>query len=181
MDMNVLLSHARALLAASLLWLVAPQAILGQNSAKASEPAEPFKGAPDPDERFRCSVIAAYEFALPVDVMLAVAEQEGGAIGQWKKNRNGTYDIGVMQFNTEYLKELSRFGVSAADVSGPGCYPYRLAAWRIRRHISLDDGDVWERIANYHSRTPALNMKYRVAIMSRSAKWAQRLIGMGIF
>lgn len=130
-------------------------------------------------EMVRCSIGAAYEFGVPVDVMLAVAEQESGSIGERKKNANGTFDVGVMQFNTTYLRDLERFGILAQDVAGPGCYPYRLAAWRIRWHIIRDQGDIWQRIANYHSRNAEQNAKYRASIIKRSARWADRLDGMG--
>ena len=60
-----------------------------------------------------------------------------------------------MQFNTRYLEHLERrYGITAADVAA-GCYPYDLAAWRLRKHLELDAGDAWTRAANYHSRNPA--------------------------
>jgi hypothetical protein len=29
------------------------------------------------------------------------------------RNRNGTHDVGAMQFNTSYLKELSKYSITA--------------------------------------------------------------------
>ncbi|WP_407214871.1 lysozyme family protein [Enterobacter kobei] len=72
--------------------------------------------------------------------MLAVAEKEGGSTGLENKNRNsnGTYDVGRMQFNTVYLKDLEKYGITAEDVAQPqSCYSYDLAAWRIRGHIKM--------------------------------------------
>ena len=51
------------------------------------------------------------------------------------------------------------------------CYPYNLAAWRIRNHIRDDKGDLWTRVANYHSRTPVHNARYRALIMAKGARW----------
>jgi hypothetical protein len=125
--------------------------------------------------RVTCSIQAAKRFGLPANLVIAVAEQEGGHVGQWVQNKNGSYDVGPMQFNTVYLRHLERFGITASDVEADGCYPYELAAWRLRRHLDRDDGDLWTRAANYHSRTPIHNARYRAAIRVRAAKWAHWL------
>ncbi|WP_425327718.1 muramidase [Pseudomonas nitroreducens] len=122
-----------------------------------------------------CSIMAALKYELPVNVLLAVAGQEAGKPGQWVRNSNGTYDVGPMQFNTGYLRELARYGITPGDVEKGGCYSYELAAWRIRGHVRNDSGDLWTRVANYHSRTPPINARYRRQIMHRSADWADWL------
>lgn len=126
-------------------------------------------------ERISCSIIAAVKYELPANIVLAVAGQEGGKPGQWVKNKNGSYDVGTMQFNTNYLTDLAKYGISATDVEKPGCYPFELAAWRIRNHVRNDKGDLWTRVANYHSRTPEYNQVYRALIMRRAASWADWL------
>ena len=123
-------------------------------------------------ERITCSISAAIKFRIPANILLAVAEKEGGKPHQWVKNTNGTFDVGPMQFNTEYLRTLNRYGISPADVAANGCYAYDLAAWRLRRHIRYDKGDLWTRVANYHSRTPRYNQSYRADLVRRSAIWA---------
>lgn len=126
-------------------------------------------------ERVVCSITAAMQYRLPANILLAVAEKEGGRPGQWVKNRNGTHDVGAMQFNTRYLAELQRYGITAGDVAAPGCYPFELAAWRLSQHIRNDSGDLWTRVANYHSRTPGYNAVYRSDLMRRAARWADWL------
>jgi hypothetical protein len=126
-------------------------------------------------EPVACSILAALKYELPVNVLLAVAGQEAGRPGQWVRNSNGTYDVGPMQFNTAYLRELARYGIEPGDVEVAGCYSYELAAWRIRGHLRNDSGDLWTRVANYHSRTPSINARYRLQIMRRSAYWADWL------
>ena len=127
---------------------------------------------PQLQERVVCSISAAIEYRLPANLLLAVAEIEGGRPGQWVQNRNGTYDVGPMQFNTAYLRQLEQYGIGPADVSVRGCYPYRLAAWRIRRHIRHDAGDMWTRAANYHSRTYVYNTAYRAKLIRAAGRWA---------
>ena len=122
-----------------------------------------------------CAVSAAAEYRVPANILLAVAQQEGGQVGQWVANANGSHDVGVMQFNTAYIATLSPFGIEPQDVAQSGCYPYRLAAWRIRQHLRTDSGDIWTRVANFHSRTPALTAAYRDQVITKAAIWAQWL------
>lgn len=130
---------------------------------------------PHIQERVVCSVAAAIKYEIPANIMLAIAEKEGGKPGQWVRNKNGTHDVGSMQFNTAYLKDLSRYGIKPDHVSATGCYAYDLAAWRVRLHIKKDQGDVWTRAANYHSRTPKHNARYRLDLMNRANRWADWL------
>ena len=104
--------------------------------------------------RIVCSITAAEKYAVPANILLAIAEKENGKPGVWVKNTNGTHDVGAMQFNTAYLKTLGKYGISPEDVASDGCYAYDLAAWRIHGHLTKDPGDIWTRAANYHSRTP---------------------------
>jgi hypothetical protein len=126
-------------------------------------------------ERVVCSISAAAKYEIPANLVLAVAEKEAGRPGQWIRNTNGTSDVGTMQFNTAYLATLARYGITPADVAQAGCYPYNLAAWRLRKHLLYDHGDMWTRAANYHSRTPVYNAEYRADLMVKAAQWADWL------
>jgi len=129
----------------------------------------------DMQERVVCSIAAAIKYEIPANILLAIAEKEGGKPGQWVSNRNGTHDVGSMQFNTVYLQDLSKYGITAEHVANAGCYSYDLAAWRVRQHIKNDKGDIWTKVANYHSRTPSYNLKYRADLIAKAVKWADWL------
>jgi hypothetical protein len=118
-----------------------------------------------------CSISAAQQFGLPPSVMLAVAQIEGGRPGLARRNTNGTYDLGSMQLNTAWLAQLRPYGVDVRWALASGCYPYQLAAWRIRSHLLQDRGDYWSRVANYHSRTPTLNRSYRAQVILSAGRW----------
>lgn len=122
-----------------------------------------------------CSIAASVAYGLPANILLAVADMEGGRPGLWVRNANGTYDVGAMQFNTAYLQTLSRYGITPQSVAADTCYPYQLAAWRVRKHIREDGGDLWTRIANYHSRTAQFNAPYRSGLIHRARYWVQWL------
>lgn len=132
----------------------------------------PFIDLPQVEqERVVCSIMAAVKYEVPVNIVLAVAEKEAGKPGQWVKNTNGTYDVGSMQFNTHYLTDLKKYGITAEDVASEGCYSYDLAAWRLRGHLRHDKHDLWTRAANYHSRTNKYNSIYRADLIRKAAKW----------
>jgi hypothetical protein len=130
---------------------------------------------PQQQEMVTCSISSALAYQVPVNIVLAVAQQEGGKPGQWVRNTNGTYDVGPLQFNTSYLQELARYGITPQAVAKPGCYPYQLAAWRLRTHLKNDTGDIWTRAANYHSRTPVYNARYRSHLRYHAYQWEQWL------
>lgn len=126
-------------------------------------------------ERVVCSISSAVKYQVPANIVLAIAEKEGGKPGQRVRNTNGTHDVGPMQFNTAYLRELERYGIEADDVAAAGCYAFELAAWRLRMHLRNDRGDLWTRAANYHSRTPRFNALYRADLMKKATQWADWL------
>jgi len=138
--------------------------------------AQPFADlSPRLQERVVCSLSAAMKYEVPANIVLAVAEKEAGKPGQWVLNANGTHDVGAMQFNTGYLSDLAKYGISANDVAAAGCYSFDLAAWRLRQHIKHDKGDLWTRAANYHSKTRHYNAIYRADLMAKAVKWADWL------
>lgn len=130
---------------------------------------------PQMQEMVLCSIAAAIKYSVPANIVLAVADIEGGSPGLWVRNSNGTYDVGYMQFNTAYLDDLKRYGIEARDVAAPGCFSFDLAAWRLGTHIREDEGDIWTKAANYHSRTYKYNSAYRLRLIEKSAKWARWL------
>jgi len=130
---------------------------------------------PQIQERIACSISAAVKYQVPANIVLAIAEKEAGKPGQWIRNSNGTHDIGQMQFNTAYLKELRVYGITAVDVAASGCYAFDLAAWRLRSHLLHDSGDIWTRSANYHSRTYRYNVIYRADLKKKALRWADWL------
>ncbi|OCG28980.1 hypothetical protein A9G45_01420 [Gilliamella sp. HK2] len=124
-----------------------------------------------------CAIAAATRYSVPVNIFLAVVEKENGKPGQYVKNKNGTYDIGPLQFNTSYIKTLSKYGITYKSVEGHhgSCYPYHLAAWRIKQHINNDKGDIYQKVSNYHSKTAKFNAIYRADLIKRSEKLATYL------
>lgn len=127
---------------------------------------------PIAEVRYYCSVEASLRYGLPPELVYAVSLNEGGSPGLRSKNKNGTEDLGYMQFNTSYLAKLASYGISAEDVQSNSCYPFHLAAWRLRGHLEEPgDQDMFTKAAYYHSRTPTYNEIYRNKLMVNAAKF----------
>ncbi len=124
------------------------------------------------NEKIVCGIAASVKYDIPANIFMAIVEKEGGKPWQVVKNKNGTVDIGPMQFNTVYLKELEKYGIEPKDVAASGCYPYDVAAWRVKNHLKNDSGDIWTRAANYHSRNKNVNSIYRKDLILKAVKWA---------
>ena len=122
--------------------------------------------------RMFCSVESAIHYQIPADLIYAVALNEGGNFKSKVKNTNGTYDLGIMQFNTAYLKTLKDEGINPEDALKTGCYPFHLASWRIKGHISENtNADLFTKVAYYHSRTPKYNIVYRNRLIKNLQKF----------
>lgn len=123
------------------------------------------------EARVMCSVEAGARYQLPYDLIFAISLTEGGKAGSKVKNKNGTYDLGYMQFNTAYLESLYPYGITDLDVLGNTCYPFHLAAWRISQHLQEQtNDDLLTKIAYYHSRTEKFNTNYQQKLLENIDK-----------
>ena len=80
---------------------------------------------PDLPERIACWIQAAVRYEVLANILLAIAEKEGGKPGQWVRNANNTYDVGPMQFNTTYLSSLAKYGINPIMWHNQGVIPMR--------------------------------------------------------
>lgn len=97
--------------------------------------------------------------------LLSIMKTEGGRVGQFVRNTNGTYDIGPMQINSVHLPDLAKkFGVDrstlAQHLAYDGCFNVAVAAWMVRQRTDEVGGDFWMGIGRYHSKTPRFRNRY---------------------
>ena len=113
----------------------------------------------------RCVVDAAARQSLELVKVLAVMKGEGGRLGEYSPNANGSYDIGPMQVNTIHLPELSKtYGIPEAAVSRllayNGCFNVAVGAWLLRKRTNEAGGDFWYGIGRYHSAAKPARNRY---------------------
>jgi soluble lytic murein transglycosylase-like protein len=108
----------------------------------------------------QCVTIAAKEYNVPPVALLVLLRAENGKLGTASKNKNGTYDLGPMQINSRWLKDLSPYGVTSWHLAYDLCTNIRAGAWRFKSELNRTKGDVWKALGNYHSRTPYYHNRY---------------------
>lgn len=108
-------------------------------------------------------------YHVPAPVILSIMKNEGGRNGKAVLNKNGTYDLGVMQVNETWLPKIVRYGYTREDLQYNACKNVSVAGWIIAQHLAKSDS-IWKGIANYHSKTPSHNKKYRDSLYENYQK-----------
>lgn len=107
-----------------------------------------------------CMKDAARRFDIPLRVFVGLWLTEGGKVGMQNKNTNGSIDYGAFQINTVWAKELSKYGITTEHLTNDFCISAYSSAYIIRYRITESQGDFWDGIGRYHSKTPHLKNAY---------------------
>ena len=117
-----------------------------------------------------CIDDAAVRHQVNAYVLRAIGWQESRlrptAVG---RNANGSIDVGAFQINSIHLPELARYGIDRTALAD-GCVCADVAAWHYRRQIDLQ-GDGWQAVGAYHSRTSARAAWYANQIAAILMRW----------
>jgi len=83
-----------------------------------------------------CFKQAAQRYDVPVQLLQAIALQESsGNPRAINRNRNGSYDIGLMQINSAWLPTLVKHGISAEHLWDP-CVNTLVGAWILSNNFA---------------------------------------------
>lgn len=113
-----------------------------------------FHGVP-----LECINHAARMFHVPATVIVSVMKIENGWNGAAIKNKNGTFDLGVMQVNSSWLLQLKKFSITRVSLQFDPCVNVHTATWILAKGLAKGEG--WQGVGNYHSATPIHNQQYR--------------------
>jgi len=94
-----------------------------------------------------CAAAAAQYYQVPELLLDSILEQEGGQLGHYSRNRNGSYDLGPAQINTSWLPKFARFGIGAAPLMNNACTNLYAAAYVLRTYVNVYGGQDWFRAA----------------------------------
>ena len=115
-----------------------------------------------------CIAMAANTYDIPPSVIAGILKTEGGRVGQYSTNSNGTRDLGPMQINDKvWTKEIANEffrgnqGMAKDNLLYNGCFNVRAGAWILRQNIDQSDGNLLDGIGRYHSWTPKHKVKYQ--------------------
>lgn len=100
-----------------------------------------------------CYEAAAQRYALPAKLLKAVAKVESSgrpeAMNMGHKARTKSYDIGLMQINSSWLKKLGTFGITEEMLMEP-CQNLMVGAWILRHHLT-ETGHDWNGVGSYNA------------------------------
>lgn len=105
-----------------------------------------------------CFEIASNRYKIDINLLKSIAFIESSMKPQAvsTKNRDGTFDIGMMQINTWWLKILNRYGIDSEDLLHP-CTNIQVGAWVLAQEIARFDS-IWDAVGAYNA-GPAANRK----------------------
>jgi soluble lytic murein transglycosylase-like protein len=113
-----------------------------------------FHGIP-----LECINHAAEKFHVPATLIVSVIKIENGWNGAAIKNKNGTYDLGVMQVNSSWIAKFNKVGITRKQLQFDPCVNVYTATWILAKGLTRGEG--WQGVGNYHSATPVHNQRYR--------------------
>lgn len=125
---------------------------------------------PVPDKLMSyCVDTSARYYKISPLVIHTIADIEGGKVGTAKKNKNGSYDLGVMQLNTVNLSKIKdEFpNVSVMDLIFKPCVNIYVGTWFLSEEIRRAGNNLLKGIGNYHSRTPKYHQRYLDKFLDR--------------
>lgn len=107
-----------------------------------------------------CWEQAEKTYGVPAKLLVAIAKVETNFRPRTisKPNKNGSYDIGLMQINSYWLPTLSKYGISENDLLQP-CTNVMVGAWILSSNINRL-GYNWNAIGAYNAKTNWKRDKY---------------------
>lgn len=111
-----------------------------------------------------CWEEAGRKYGINPYLLYAIAKTESGlnpkAIN--RANKNGTYDIGLMQINSTWLPTLRKYGISEEQLYQP-CVSIEVGAWILAHNIRRL-GHSWNAVGAYNAANPALRERYALKV-----------------
>ncbi|NRN29023.1 lytic transglycosylase domain-containing protein [Photorhabdus heterorhabditis] len=130
--------------------------------------------------RNQCVSDAANFFGIDPELVFTLFDNEGGKVGSFVHNTNGSYDIGPMQINSSNLPEIREHfpKVTWKVLAYDACANFWVGTWWLYRKIVDRKGNVFEGIGDYNSKTPKVRAVYIFKFMERYNRRIQQRNGM---
>ncbi len=116
------------------------------------------------DVPISCINQAAETYSIPAELIMAIIFVEGGRNGIAMANSNGSFDYGVMQINSAWLKQAGQKGASVYDLQYNACQNVMIGTWILNQNIQMEPNLI-KAVGNYHSHTPNLNYNYAKQVL----------------
>lgn len=109
-----------------------------------------------------CSNLGGKTFNVPPQVVRTLYRIEGGKIGTISRNPNGSFDLGPLQVNTVNLPDIQKAFpfLTWRHITYHPCINFMVGSWFLSQKIKGRNGDVFEGVGDYHSKTPEKRIIY---------------------
>lgn len=106
-----------------------------------------------------CWEDAALRYGVNAQLLYAIAKTESGLNpSAFNRNKNGSYDIGLMQINSSWLPVLQQYGVSKDQLWDP-CTNIYVGAWILAQNMHRL-GNSWQAVGAYNSGKADYRLRY---------------------
>jgi soluble lytic murein transglycosylase-like protein len=110
-----------------------------------------------------CWEQAAATYGVNPYLLFAIARTESGLNpAAINRNKDGSYDIGLMQINSKWLPTLRRHGIDEQRLFD-ACTSVHVGAWVLVQNMRRL-GNTWEAVGAYNAKDPALRLKYALKV-----------------
>lgn len=110
-----------------------------------------------------CWEEAANKYGVNPHLLYAIAKTESSLNPKAiNRNRNGSYDVGLMQINSLWFPTLRRYGISETQLFEP-CISIQVGAWILAQNMRRL-GNSWEAVGSYNSGDPARGLQYAMKV-----------------
>ena len=114
-----------------------------------------------------CFDRAALRYSVDVRLLKAIGMVESGfSPSAINRNTNGSEDMGIMQINTIWLPQLSKFGITRETLMTDPCTNIHVGAWVLAQNIRRL-GPTWNAVGAYNASTPSKREKYVAKVWLR--------------
>ena len=112
-----------------------------------------------PQIALACWEEAAVRYGVNEHLLYAIAKTESSLNPKAiNRNKNGSYDVGLMQINSSWFPTLRKFGIEEEDLYDP-CTSIHVGAWILSDNMRRL-GNSWNAVGAYNTSKPDLRVKY---------------------
>jgi soluble lytic murein transglycosylase-like protein len=110
-----------------------------------------------------CWEEAGARYGINPYLLYAIAKTESGldpvAVN---RNKNGSYDVGIMQINSSWFPQLRKYGISEQELFDP-CVNIHVGAWVLAQNMRRM-GNSWEAVGAYNAKNPEMRVRYALKV-----------------
>ncbi|MFZ6774448.1 lytic transglycosylase domain-containing protein [Undibacterium sp. SXout7W] len=118
---------------------------------------------------------AAQKYGINPYLLHAIAKTESNLNpAAINRNKNGTYDIGIMQINSSWFPILSKYGLDEQQLLEP-CTNIQVGAWILAQNMQRL-GNSWNAVGAYNSSNPTYRLQYALKVY-KNLPPALRILG----